>query len=53
MFPMFVDGKRVMVLSYKPKIEDTIKDDATDRWYRVQQIVGRKVQARNASDPRR
>jgi hypothetical protein len=46
MFPMYVKEERVMVLSYKPKIDDVIKDDATNKWYRVLKIEGRKVQAR-------
>jgi hypothetical protein len=30
MFPMYAGSKRVMVLSYKPKLDDVIKNDATD-----------------------
>jgi hypothetical protein len=46
MFPMYVKEERVMVLSYKPKIDDVIKDDTTNKWYKVLKIEGRKVQAR-------
>ncbi|MEP9408606.1 hypothetical protein ABKP09_20005 [Peribacillus frigoritolerans] len=46
MFPMYVNKERVMVLSYKPKIDDVIKDDKTSKWYKVLKVEGRTVQAR-------
>ena len=46
MFPMYVNEERVMVLYYKPDIDDVIKDDDTGKWYRVLKVEGRKVQAR-------
>ena len=46
MFPMYVNEDRVMVLHYKPDIDDVIKDDDTGKWYRVFKVEGRKVQAR-------
>ncbi|WP_409177473.1 hypothetical protein [Brevibacillus fortis] len=51
MFPMFVKGKRVMVLSYKPTLGDIIKNDATGDWYKVESIEGRKVQSYGISAP--
>lgn len=53
LFPLFENNKRVMVLSYKPDINDVIRDDDTDRWYRVTKIEGRKIQARLTVDPRK
>lgn len=53
MFPLFADNERVMVLSYKPDINDVIRDDETDKWYRVNKIEGRKVQASRTIDPRK
>lgn len=52
MFPMYVDKERVMVLSYKPSINDIIRDCDTHKWYKVLKIEGRKVQSRRTIDPR-
>ncbi|MCM3443982.1 hypothetical protein [Metabacillus halosaccharovorans] len=52
MFPMFVGDKRVMVLSYKPTVNDLIRDDDTYKWYKVLKIDGRKVYSRRTIDPR-
>jgi len=52
MFPMFIGEKRVMVLSYKPSINDLIRDDNSHKWYKVLKIEGRKVYSRRTLDPR-
>lgn len=51
MYPMYVREERVMVLHYKPSIQDLIRNDAIDKWYRVDKIVGRKVYAHNTFNP--
>nr|WP_173026371.1 hypothetical protein [Aeromonas sp. Ne-1] len=52
LFPMFVGEKRVMVLSYKPSVNDLIRDDGGYKWYKVLKIEGRKVYSRRTLNPK-
>jgi hypothetical protein len=52
MYGLYVDDKKVMGLSYKPELDDVIKDDDTGKWYKVLRIKGRKAYARPTIDPR-
>jgi hypothetical protein len=48
---MFDGNKKVMLLSYKPNINDLIKDDENNKWYKVLKIEGRKVLSRRTINP--
>jgi len=54
MYPFFVDGKKIFSFSYKPNKGDVIRDDETNRWYRITDVEagrGRKVYGRSTANP--
>lgn len=54
MYPFYVDGKKIFSFSYKPSINDVIKDDETNHWYLVTKVEkgrGRKIYGRSTVNP--
>ncbi|WP_338657018.1 hypothetical protein V6B14_22715 (plasmid) [Sporosarcina psychrophila] len=54
MYPFYVDGKKIFSFSYKPGMEDVIKDSDTNRWYQVTKVEpgrGRKIYGRRTINP--
>lgn len=54
MYPFYVDGTRVFSFSYKPSVNDVIRDDDTENWYIVETVpVGRDrtVYGRKTTNP--
>lgn len=49
MFGSNLKDKKVMGLSYKPSINDLIKDDENNKWYKVLKVEGRKAYSRRTN----
>jgi hypothetical protein len=54
MYPFYVNGEKIFSFSYKPSKNDIIRDDETNRWYRVTDVEegrGRKIYGHATANP--
>lgn len=38
MYPFYMNGERIFSFSYKPKVNDVVRDDDTGKWYEILKV---------------